>query len=326
MRYLKLVVAQQDDRPVLEVATELGFDSVPELYRQIKKDGHPICPVCGTTYVEEGHCKQPEDERKRRRAREAEGEARELPSAADAVGLFRDALFCLEKDILRLKPRREYLKGKRFVVEYTRSGEAGESWNRYHRGSWSDDDWADLCVKHGESPDQDFIDVPNDIVVPGGASQAPPDPLTRLIAVYVLADLPIEPLLRNLHPDPDIVDRKQLDQLIYGRSTPKGKISGLKSKAETLARLVRGGDVKPGPPPADLSLTELDAAAYIRFQRQRGASDEQILQELREGYGLAQHLQFGEPLKARTWPEMSMDDLRRLEKLGLGSDAWSDDA
>ncbi|MCA1719275.1 MAG: hypothetical protein LC781_21445, partial [Actinobacteria bacterium] len=196
--------------------------------------------------MEEGHCEQNESKRKPPKARQGRGEAKELPPAADAISLFRDAVVRLKNDLTTLEARREYLKDKRFVVEYLRSGEAGESWIRHRAGDFTDAHWRSFCLEHGEDPGQDSIDVPLDLLVPGGVSQTPPEPLTRLIGAYILADLPVEALLRKLHDEPETVNLEQLDLHINGKKSKDGKVPGLKTRASDVARLVRGGGLTPG--------------------------------------------------------------------------------
>ncbi len=141
----------------------------------------------------------------------------------------------------------------------------------------------------------------------------------QLIAVYILSGEPLDVLLKALHDDPEAVDQNLLDGHIYGRKSGKDKIPGLESKSETVARLVRGGDLRPGPTTSDLSRREEEAAAYIRFQRSRGASDDKILQNLREGFGFSKlRGLFADP-EEYTWGDMTMDELKRLGKFQLPS-------
>jgi hypothetical protein len=318
LRYLRLVTGRLEGRSEDEIAASAGCDSPGELYRQLTRDRFPVCGVCGATHVEEGHCEQPEEGTRKRRARQGQGEANELPLAYGAAGLFRDALLVFEDDIASLKRRREYFKDKRFVVEYALSGERGESWIRYRREDMPEAEWREFCQEHSKDPSLDYFDILADYVAPGGVSQAPPEPLTRLIGMYILSGLPVEILLRALHPDAETVDMEQLRLHINGKKTKKGEVLGLKSRGKTVARLVRGGTLRPGPSTGELSEIEEEAAAYIQLQRRHGVPDEKILQELREGYGFSQRERAGVTYDVHAWPNVTMDDLRRLGKLELG--------
>jgi hypothetical protein len=57
LRYLKLVSGRAEGRSDKEIARWVdGVASPRDLYEQIRDDGHPICPKCGTTYVDDTHC------------------------------------------------------------------------------------------------------------------------------------------------------------------------------------------------------------------------------------------------------------------------------
>lgn len=63
-RYLKLVLGRmygQDDDAIVQSLED--FDSPQALYQRIKEDRHPICPRCGTTYVDETHCEAQTEKR-----------------------------------------------------------------------------------------------------------------------------------------------------------------------------------------------------------------------------------------------------------------------
>jgi hypothetical protein len=115
-------------------------------------------------------------------------------------------VFILERDISLLSHRREYLQDERFVVKHEFSGEAGESFQRHYRRDMSEADWRRYCQQHGVDASLDHFDVPLDYAAPGGVSQAPPEPLTRLIAVYIILGLPVDLLIKALHPGPEAID------------------------------------------------------------------------------------------------------------------------
>ena len=66
------------------------------------------------------------------------------------------------------------------------------------------------CQKYGKDPTFDYFDVSIDVSSPGGMSQAPPESLTRLIAMYVLLGLPVDLLVKALHPEPRAEDMEEL--------------------------------------------------------------------------------------------------------------------
>jgi hypothetical protein len=59
-RWLRLVVGRQKALTEEEIAEGAGEESPTMLYERIREDGHPICPKCGTTYVDETHDCKPE--------------------------------------------------------------------------------------------------------------------------------------------------------------------------------------------------------------------------------------------------------------------------
>ncbi len=282
---------------------KLGFGSVEAMHRQLTQWGAPTWMVGGGA----------QEQKPKRKARRSGGEKKELSSAGTAGELFRGALKRLEHDVAELSRRVEYLKDGRFVVELQYSGDAGESYRTYHRSGEPENVWREFCERHGADPGLDSLTVWEDRIVSGGVSWAPPEPLTRLIAFYILSGEPLELLLKALHDDPEAVNKEQLDRHIYDKQV------GLTSAAERVARIVRGSDVPPGPRTPGLSRREEEAAAYIGFQRSCGVSDEKILQELRDGFGFSKPVgMFADPEEC-TWPDMKMDDLKRLGEFRLPS-------
>jgi hypothetical protein len=312
LRYLKLITGRLRDRSEEEIAADTKCESPAALYQQLTRDGFPICRVCGSTFVEQDHCEKAiGQEGKKRRAR-TKGVVQELPPAAAATNLFRDALHRFDEDISLLTHRRDYLQGGRFVAKHVLSGERGEAWQTHFRDGLPDEAWREYCEAYGGDPSRDQFDVPVDSVKPAGVSQAPPEPLTRLIAMYALSDFPMDLLLAKLHPNPEAVSPEFVRQL--ERHTENEKV-GLEKAARTVARLVRGGAVKPGPPSGELSPTEEDAKAYIKERRGEGVADKQILEELRAGYGFRRPVRFGAAGEGHAWPDITMADVRRLGKL-----------
>jgi hypothetical protein len=240
-----------------QIAKKYGFNQPATLYQKLRRDGFPVCEVCGDYSKETAHCEQPNDGRKRR-ARQGTGERIELPPAKEAIPLFREALDELREAIEQLEHRREYFQDGRFVVEAHVQGQA------YDSGEWLEFKGA----------------------LAGGGQQSPPEPLTSLIAVYVLAGLPLEPLLKTLNREPADVNLDQLDLNIEGKRTSKGHTPGLKSKARHVARLIRAGNLRGGANTLEFTADQQEAAWRSYRLEQQGLSRKDIEQKLRkEGFG-----------------------------------------
>jgi hypothetical protein len=253
LRYFKLITHRLKELPEEEIAKSLGFDSPTELYRQVSQEGYPICPVCGTTDVQRNHC-SPEREYKRQ-ARRGTSEAEELPPAEAAAPLFHQALKKLDWAVVDLQNRHEYWHDGRFVAQEV-----------YNDPVLRDGEWVEEATSN----------------IPLGGKQHPADPLTTLIAVYVLAGLPLKPLVEKLHRAPETVDLEYLEAQIVGKRTKTGHKPGLRSKAEHLARLVRGAPspLKPGRDTGEYTEREQNAIWYMRDLETRGFSRPVIVQEM----------------------------------------------
>ena len=238
-------------------------------------------------------------ENRERRARRGQGEAKELLPPANARPLFEQALLSLMGNLVlylmesldELERRKVHLQDERYVAE-----------DEYRdpivwlRGRMPENQWKDLCQKFGKDPDSDSFELwDTRFVEPVGATQSPQEPLTTLIAVYVLADLPLEPLLEALHFAPEAVDRTELRRHIEGEKTRKrgrdGKlrnhqIPGLKTKAAHVAQVMSGKSVRRGPSTEELSPQEVNIVWYRQKRLREGIPDERIYHELKEKRGL----------------------------------------
>jgi hypothetical protein len=292
-RYLQFVVGRAHgtaDEQIVKELKDPDIDSPRGLYRKLKTDGHAICPVCGTTYVEEGHCENPGANADGRRARRGEGVAQELPPPAEALPLFRQALDVLNEEINTLEKRKMYLQDERFVaVDEHRDPII------WLREGISDEDWKNICQRFGKDPDSDRFELWDArFVEPAGATQSPQEPLTKLIATYVLAGLPQKPLLEKLHVAPETVDEVELRRHIEGEKVRKqreGKTStqhipGLKTKAAQVAKLICSGTLRPGPSTGELSPPEQNVVWYRQQRSREGVPDYQIYRDLKEKRGL----------------------------------------
>jgi uncharacterized Zn finger protein (UPF0148 family) len=294
-RYLQFVVGRARGATDEQIVKELGdpdIESPQVLYRRLKADGHPICPVCGTTYVEEGHCENLEAKTSGRRARRGGGPQQQLPPPAEAIPLFKRALEVLSEEIDTLEKRKMYRQDERFVAvdEYRDP----IMWSRL---GMSDEDWKDICQRFGKDPDSETFELWNArFVEPAGATQSPQEPLTKLIAIYILTGLPLEPLLERLHFAPETVNEAELRRHIEGEIVKKrrnGKTStqhipGLKTKAAQVAKLICGGTLRQGPSTGELSPHEQNIVWYRQQRSREGLPDDQIYQELKEKRGLTE--------------------------------------
>jgi hypothetical protein len=222
----------------------------------------------------------------------------ELPSADDAMLLFRTVLDQFRKELSELENRREWLVGSEWADGDQHGGDrhAGVSgWQTYQRDYFRDEEWVELCRSRGEDPEkQRVVAQTEDAHEALGVLASPPEPLTTAIGVAGLiggsrstqasgigkehqADywagitgLTIE-LVNDLHPDPEHVDWEQVAQ----------KQRWLRQAAINFAKLVRGGRVRRGPGPEEVPAEYLAAWAHIRRMRSRGASEAEIEEHLR---------------------------------------------
>lgn len=271
LRYLRFYSERITGRTEDQIAHDLDFGSPAALYRQLSQDGFPVCPVCGETPVKPNHCRENQG-RRRRRARRGTGQAIELPPAKGAEPLFRKAIEYLEASLLLLDSRREFYRDKRFetVSDYSNAS-ATYAREGFPPGEEWDQKWRELCEQHGQDPSVESFFVQHaPTTFSEGATQSPPEPLTELIASYVLAGKPLEPLLDALHPDPSQAEQERLVQAI----------EELGHKAGQLGTLVRGGTIRRGPSTGELSRSEQNAARFISDQLRQGVSEAEISEVL----------------------------------------------
>ncbi len=151
----------------------------------------------------------------------------------------------------------------------------------FRREDFTEEGWVEVCEAHGQNSFIDAFVTDSVGVQPQGAKNTPNERLVKLIGAYVLAGLPLDPLLEKLHPEPDKVDREQLKAFIYGRTTETGRhTEGMMDKVRQIARVVRGGTVRKGPPTEELSGEDLRIAWEIASWRSQGYPDSQIYEYL----------------------------------------------
>ena len=291
---MKLVIARSQGWSLESTIRELesdgfldgGNNSPRYLYERIKEDGHPICPVCGTTYVDENHCKSSSGTRKKPRRRKAKkfGPVTPLPSPERAIARFKATLERLIKELDTLRGRDEYLQSGRFTAVSEKDGE---------KKVW-------------------------------GAGQAPPEPLTTLIAIDALvagyAGNPrITQLIDALHPSELIEEHSPFRGGILTERNPDPqkvnlrdldvRIKELRKCAEDVAKLIRGlEEIGPGRrtdeiPPRDIAVIDL-----VERRAKEGYSDEQIREEVNRRYDRG-------PLGALSLhKDFTLEDIRELRE------------
>jgi hypothetical protein len=279
LAFLRLKSSHSED----EIARKAGFGTAEMMHHQLELWEIPRWLAGGTTKEQ---TTKPE-----RKARRGNGQQQELPLAAAAIPLFRQALESLSEQLEVLRTRKEYLQDGRYVT--IDESYAPITWSRQ---GISDEDWKNLCQRFGKEPNSDkFTLWDARFVAPAGATQSPQEPLTKLIAVYVLAGLPLEQLLKTLHPAPETVDEAELMRHIEGVKTKNrgrdGKprpqhIPGLKTKAAQVAKLIHGRTLRKGPPTGELSPQEQNIVWYWQQRIREGVADDQIYEELKEKRGL----------------------------------------
>jgi hypothetical protein len=236
-----------------DIAKKLEFGSAEALHIQLRNWSLPgLLPnTDATSQTDLGHRT---GGKKPRSARTASEEPIELLPAYGARDLFHAALEKLGWSVIDLQNRREYLQDGRFVAqEDTSAGNSSESGIA------------------GET-----------LTVPLGASQVPREPLPALIAAYLLAEEPLEPLLEKLNCRPEAVDREQIRALIEGEKTPRGHKRGLKSIVGLIARGIRGGKIKPGRDTGEVTEHIQNGVWYSRQLSERNLPPETISARLRE--------------------------------------------
>jgi hypothetical protein len=243
----------------------LGFGSAEIMYQQLGQWGLSVPDWM------RGETTTKERQRNARRPRGGGGAPVELPPARGAVGQILKALEKLSSSVRELEQRKEYEQDGRFVVKRE------VPLNLVHRrDELPDSVWRELRAQHGtDSTAAEIVEeAPTIIEAPVGGSRIPPEPLPSLLAAYALSGEPLGALIDKLHPPGADVDREALSKALAAVQ------ERLELAAGQLARLMRGGEVKRGAPPGDLSWPEMWAAKRIREDRALNRPDEEILQSL----------------------------------------------
>lgn len=237
----------------------------------------------------------------RERVGRGSGPVKELPQASNATPLFREKLEALTQGNEDLRYRKEKLQGGRFQQSAVYTDPV-----YLKRDLMSAEEWKSICEQFGMDPEADnFLDKRAKTWSLGDGTPTPQAPLPALIAVYVLMEGDLEPLLDALYPGvPPPEVRNQIRTFVEGKKNDD-KRDGLKTVARQLATLVRGGEVGKGRDPAFLSRREVNLACRITEARKTGVPDPEIFEKLLHNL----------------WPklekELTWDEYCRLRALNL---------
>ncbi len=256
-----------------EVAETTGYRGAGHMRQELERWEMPTWFVEGDAPPEPkaGKSAQP-----KRRARGA-GPVKGLPPASNAAPLFRERLEALAQGNEDLRHRKEEWQGGLFHQSAVYTDPV-----YFPRDQLPDELWKSLCEAYELDPEEDnFLDTNAKTWSLGGGTPAPQAPLPALIAAYVLMDGELAPLLDALHPEPSEETLEQVRKLVEDKKDTD-KRDGLKVIANQLAKLVRGGEVRPGRDPADLSNHEYNLACRITDDRDAGIPDREIFQKWRE--------------------------------------------
>lgn len=309
---LRLAENSSEEEIAREVARGLGIEQGPggvparEMHARLRDLGLPgwlVYPE-GREGVDE---REPAPKTKKKREAKTFGEAQELPGAVKAERLFR-------QDLERLRGYVELLSGleerlttdpQRWLSYLVTEGD----WEAFDRGDYTETQWKRLCEEYGEDPaTRSFVVDLAPSASPFGVGAAPWEGLVHLVAVHALVNGSVDSLLDQLHPAPEDVDRKELHKKFNDKK--HGYLTTLKTSAEQLAKLVRGGEVRRGVPPPVLSRAEAWVAwDLVSPLAAGGLSNERIVEELdRDG-------SLGVANAALGW-ELTAAEVGRLRSLG----------
>lgn len=179
-----------------------------------------------------------------------------------------------------------------------------DDWESYDRSGFSEEEWRQLCEEADVDPACESFVVD---LKPSGSPVAfggtPWRGLVYLIAMHVLMNESIEPLLDELNPQPDKVNREKLFH------KKRGTVTQLRASAKELAKVVRGGKGGAGAPAPGLSRWEMKVAwDMIHPLAQEGFSYEEILGKLKEDGSV-------DAMKYVLGYELTVSDVKRLKNL-----------
>lgn len=253
------------NEPEEEIAVRLGFGSVEAMRVQAANWGLPKWLVGEEPEKEPVRDSDPKKRRGRRKAKAVRGPAQELPPSRKAAALFAKTLDGLRRDLELLT----YLQtGDRHTSEYVQDGRFIQD-TREEAPRWAPDAGGRTRV--------------------AGATLAPGNGLTELIAVYLVAGGDPEPLIERLHPEPNKLDREKLRRALY--DDKKNSKPGLFTRVLHAARLIRGADNAPGTLNAgEFHVDEMTTRLRILQMRESGRTDQEIIETLSISMGQLKYL------------------------------------
>jgi hypothetical protein len=230
----------------------------------------------------------------------------ELPPAEQAESLFRKDLERLRWYVDWLEDMRERYQEKpeRWLSYWWNE----DDWDTYYRSSFSEEEWRQLCEEADVDPAwESFVVDLKPSGSPVAFGGAPWRGLVYLIAMHVLMNESIDPLLDELHPNPDRVNREELREKLYKEK--HGIVTQLRASAKGLAKLVRGGMAGARAPAQELSPWEMKVAwDMIHPLAQEELSYEEILGKLKEDGSV-------DWMKPALGYELTVSDVERLYNL-----------
>jgi len=301
--------------PEDEVAEKLGFHSAETMQIQLRNWGLPDWLIEAKVVEDQAPATgakpsvRLKGQNKKRAARSSYGEGQILPAADRAANIFARDIESLEWFLTTLDQQftEQLHEGKRFL-SYSRIEEDSD---HYHRSSFSEQQWEELCEEWNVDPSAEEFYLPlKPSVYPHGARDTPWRGLAILIGVHALIHPTVDRLIEALHPNPSSVDWKELyDQ--KGKDSAKGDgiVTTLKGAAGRLARVVRGGKVRRGVRDGVVPHYEHQLAwRWIIPLAREGYSDKEIYRKLKEDGPL-------DP-DGRYWlRHYSIEDVKRLRNL-----------
>jgi hypothetical protein len=288
--YLNFNALRKNGVPDEQIAKRYGFKHPETLYHKLRRDGFPVCEHCGDYSPGGNHCSK-------RQARTSGTERKELPATADAQRLFWPLVEWVQQSVDTLYWRKEYWQDGRFVeLEHV------EAPVIFEHGSVNPEKWEQLRKDHPVDEQGRPVSEKGSFTQAGDARWYPAEPLPTLVALYLLSDKPLEPLVEALHLDPADAKWEALEKHVQGKD-------GLIRQARQVAALVRGSSrTSQGRHSEDVDAERHDAAMFVQQKRQEGIKDTEILNILRDK-------PFLQELKRER--QVSMKDLQWLGNLRL---------
>jgi hypothetical protein len=285
------------------VAERAGYRGVGHMRQELEGWDFPRWFIEGDAPPKpRNHSAQSKPAKPKRHAR-GSGPVIEIPPASNATPLFREKLEALARANEDLRHRKEKLQGGLFHQSAVYTDPVP-----IPREVFTEEQWELLVETHNLDPAATvFLDTDAKTWSLGGGTPAPQVPLPALIAAYILTAGDLRPLLATLYPgEPSAQIFEQIRECIEGKKNTNGATrDGLKVVAEQLARLVRGGPVRPGRNSAEVSRFEVNLACRITDDRKAGMPDQAIFDKLRSNPPFALE------------DELTWDEFRRLRDLNL---------